>query len=101
MTRVARAFCIAILLGIVCSGQVLAARLWSLQATPTTLMVGVSTQVDLTAKNLGGSGGGDEITCVTLLVPTAFSISSVSIVSLPAGYGNWVISTAAAMGGRS
>jgi hypothetical protein len=99
MTRVVRAFGMAVLLGIVFSGHVLAARLWSLAAAPTTLKAGVTAHVDLTAKNLGGSGGGDEITCVTVLVPTGFSITSVSILSLPAGYGAWVISTAAAPGG--
>jgi hypothetical protein len=99
MTRVARPICLAILLGILVSGQVLAARLWSLEATPTTLKAGIAAHVDLTAKNLGGSGGGDEITCVQVLVPTAFSITSVSILSLPAGYGNWVISTSPAPGG--
>jgi hypothetical protein len=99
MTRVVRAFGLAILLGIVFSGHVLAARLWSLAAAPTTLKAGVTAHVDLTAKNLGGSGGGDEITCVTVLVPTGFSITSVSILSLPAGYVAWVISTAAAPGG--
>jgi hypothetical protein len=99
MTRVIRALCLAILLAIVVSGQALAARIWSLDATPTTLKVGVSAHVDLTATDLGGSGGGDEITCVTVLVPTGFSIMSVSILSLPAGYANWVISTAAAPGG--
>jgi len=99
MMRVVRAFGLAILLAIVVSGHVLAARLWSLGAAPTTLTAGVSAHVDLTAKNLGGSGGGDEITCVTVLVPTGFSIAGVSILSLPAGYANWVISTAAAPGG--
>jgi outer membrane biosynthesis protein TonB len=99
MTRVVRAFCLAVLLGMVVSGHALAARIWSLDATPTTLKAGVAAHVDLTAKDLGGSGGGDEITCVTVLVPTGFSITSVSILSLPAGYTNWVISTAAAPGG--
>jgi hypothetical protein len=99
MTRVVRAFGMAVLLCIVFSGHVLAARLWSLAAAPTTLKAGVAAHVDLTAKNLGGSGGGDEITCVRVLVPTGFSITSVSILSLPGGYGAWVISTAAAPGG--
>jgi hypothetical protein len=99
MSSLARAIGLAILLAIVVSGQALAARIWSLEATPTTLRVGVAAHVDLTATDLGGSGGGDEITCVTVLVPSTFTITSVSIVSLPAGYVNWVISTAAVPGG--
>ena len=39
------------------------------------------------------------MTCATVLVPSAFSISSVSIQSLPSGFTNWVTSTAAAPGG--
>jgi hypothetical protein len=99
MSRVARAFGIALVLLIVFVGPVLAARLWSLTGSPTTATDGVATHVDLTIKNLGGSGGGDEITCVTVLVPSAFSISSVSIQSLPSGYTNWVTSTGAGSGG--
>jgi len=99
MYRVARPLGIALLLVAMASGPVLAARLWSLTGSPTTLTAGVATHVDLTIKNLGGSGGGDEITCVSVLVPSAFSISSVSIQSLPAGYTNWVTSTAPASGG--
>ena len=99
MYRVARAVGLAVVLVAVISGPVLAARLWSFTGSPTTLTDGVATHVDLTVKNLGGSGGGDEIACVTVLVPSGFSISSVSIESLPAGYTNWVASMAAAPGG--
>jgi hypothetical protein len=99
MYRFARAVAIAMVLLAVLIGPVLAARLWSLTGSPTTVTTGVATYVDLTIKNVGGGGGGDEITCVTVLVPSAFSISSVSIQSLPSGYTNWVTSTAAASGG--
>ena len=99
MYRVARAVGIAMVLVAVVVGPVLAARLWSLTGSPTTLTTGVATHVDLTMKNMGGGGGGDEIACVTVLVPSAFSISSVSIQSLPSGYTNWVTSMAAASGG--
>ena len=99
MYRVARAVGIAIVLVAVVVGPVLAARLWSLTGSPTTLTTGVATHVDLTIRNEGGGGGGDEIACVTVLVPSAFSISSVSIQSLPSGYTNWVTSTAADSGG--
>ena len=99
MYRVARALGIAIVLLVVVIGPVLAARLWSLTGSPTAVMNGVATHVDLTVKNTGGGGGGDEITCVTVLVPSAFSISSVSIQTLPSGYTNWVTSMAAASGG--
>jgi hypothetical protein len=99
MYRFARAVGIAMVLLAVVIGPVLAARLWSLTGSPATVTEGIATHVDLTIKNLGGSGGGDEITCMTVLVPSAFSISSVSIQSLPPGYTNWVTSTAAAPGG--
>ena len=55
---------------------VLAARLWTLVGTPLTASVGVSTAVTLNVQNIGGSGGGDEIGCVQIDVPTSFSISS-------------------------
>lgn len=99
MRRILGAAIAAIALVALASGQVFAARLWSLTGSPLTLTEGAATHVDLTAKDLGGGGGGDEITCVTVLVPSAFSISSVSIQSLPAGYTNWVTSTTAVSGG--
>ena len=97
--RLARAAAGATLLALVISHPVLAARLWSLTASPTTLAAGVAASVDLTFKNVGGSGGGDEMACVTVLVPSAFAISSVAIQSLPPGSANWMISTSAAAGG--
>ena len=51
--------------------------------------------VTLNVQNIGGSGGGDEIGCVQIDVPTSFSISSVSIVSIKgqtSGHG-WQAST--------
>jgi hypothetical protein len=61
---------------------VLAARLWALTATPLILTVGDPTAVRLTAQNVGGGGGGDEITCIHIDVPAAFEISDIEIVSI-------------------
>jgi len=60
----------------------LAARMWTLSASPQIATVGSQVAVTLTVQNVGGDGGGDEITCVILDVPTSFSISEVAIVSV-------------------
>jgi uncharacterized membrane protein YgcG len=75
----------------------LAARLWTLSASPLSAIVGSPVAVTLDVRNIGGSGGGDEIGCVQIDVPAAsFSISSVAIVSIKgqtSGHG-WQASTA-------
>ncbi len=47
----------------------LAARKWTLDASPTSIAVDDPVVVTLTVQNVGGDGGGDEITCVTIDVP--------------------------------
>jgi hypothetical protein len=61
---------------------VLAARAWSLTAAPTVLVAGVPTTVTLNVTNTGGNGGGDEITCVRVTVPSSFTVAGASIVSV-------------------
>jgi hypothetical protein len=61
---------------------VMAARSWSLVAAPTVLVAGVPTTVTLDVTNTGGSGGGDEMTCVRVTVPSSFTVSGASIVSV-------------------
>ena len=60
----------------------LAARAWSLTSSPLVATVGVPVAVTLTAQNIGGDGGGDEITCITLDVPASFLVQAVTIVSV-------------------
>jgi len=72
----------ALLLLLATAGVVLAARQWSVDASPTSLHEGSQTAVSVTVQNVGGSGGGDEITCVTLDIPASFTLDSASIVSI-------------------
>ena len=72
----------------------LAARKWTLDASPTSIAVDDPVVVTLTVQNVGGDGGGDEITCVTIDVPATFTISGASVVSVkgvtsPASHG-WI-----------
>ena len=61
---------------------VLAARAWTLAASPTGIQAGVQTAITLTVQNVGGNGGGDEITCVMVDVPSSFSMSSFGVISV-------------------
>lgn len=80
--RARRGGAIGLLFVLLVPATALAARLWLLTASPMSLTAGVATAVTLTAKNTGGSGGGDEITCVTIQVGSGFTVSAVSIVSV-------------------
>jgi hypothetical protein len=71
----------AVLVGLI-PGVALAARLWTLSGSPLTTTVGVEVAVTLTVQNVGGSGGGDEITCVQIDVPTSFAVSAAAVVSV-------------------
>jgi hypothetical protein len=82
MRRARFALAAALGLAVILPATALAARIWLLTATPLTLTAGVSTAVTLNATDLGGSGGGDEISCIRIQVPTTFSISAVSILSV-------------------
>jgi hypothetical protein len=59
------------------ASPVSAARNWSITAAPPTLPVGVASNVSLTVTS--GSG----IKCVTVSVPSGFTVLSVSVVSAP------------------
>jgi hypothetical protein len=61
---------------------VMAARSWSLVPVPTVLVAGVPTTVTLAVTNTGGNGGGDEMTCVRVTVPSSFTVTSASILSV-------------------
>jgi hypothetical protein len=81
---------------------VLAARAWTLSASPTILPTGSAATVTLTVQNVGSSSGGDEITCVRVSVPSAFSVSAATIVSVKgitsATVHGWVVVTGSATG---
>ena len=81
----------------------LAARLWTLVGSPLTASMGVQTSVTLDVQNIGGDGGGDEIGCVQIDVPSSFSIASVAVVSVKgqtsAAVHGWQASTAPIAGG--
>lgn len=61
---------------------VLAARAWTLTASPSTLSEGQQAAVTLTVTNTGTDSGGDELTCVRISIPASFSVASATIVSV-------------------
>jgi hypothetical protein len=61
---------------------VLASRAWTIARSPATVAVGVQTAITLTVQNVGGDGGGDEITCVLVDVPVSFAVSFFAVVSV-------------------
>jgi hypothetical protein len=74
-----------------------ALRAWTLVASPTSLVEGTAKTADLTVTNIGTGGGGEEIGCVTVLVPGEFDVRDPSIARLPAGY-SWTASMSGASG---
>jgi hypothetical protein len=79
---------------------VLAARSWTLAASPTTIPSGSPATVTLTVRNVGGNGGGDELSCAQISIPASFSVSAAAIVSVKgatSGHG-WVMLTGSASG---
>jgi hypothetical protein len=78
--RVAIAVAAALLL--ITPAVAFAARSWRLTAVPTALVSGVPTTITLSVTNTGGNGGGDEMTCVRISIPSSFTVSGASIVSV-------------------
>ena len=89
---------LAVLLVCLLPGVTLAARLWTFTGSPLVASVGVPVTVTLNVKNIGGSGGGDEMTCVQVDVPSTLAVSAVAIVSVKgltsAAIHRWQASTA-------
>lgn len=77
-----RATVLATLALLLLHGQVAAARSWTIAGAPTSFTAGVATAIDLSVQNTGDPGGGSEISCIRLQVPSEFAISSVEIVSV-------------------
>lgn len=80
--RLVRLLVPLLLLAAVAPSAVLAARAWTIAASPLTVYVATETNVRLTVTNTGDNGGGSEITCVQIAVPASFTISDVKVVSV-------------------
>ena len=62
-------------------GATLAANPWTLSLTPSTLTLGVPTNITATVTD-----GSEEIGCVVFYVPSGFTVLSASVSSVPAGF---------------
>src|SRR4051794_39429354 len=77
-----RAVTLATALMALTAGVALASRAWTVTASPTTVESGTQVAVTVTVTDTGDSGGGAEITCVKVAIPSAFSLDAASIVSV-------------------
>jgi len=74
------------------AGTALAARAWTIDASPSSLDENATSTVTIDVRNTGGDGGGDEIGCVVVTIPGGFTIESASVSSVKgasAGHG-WI-----------
>lgn len=90
-----RAFGIAVaalLVGALLPVSVLAAQAWTASADRASVVPAQSTTVTVTVANTSsGNGGGEAIGCITLAIPSQFTVSANAIVSTPPG-DTWSIS---------
>ncbi len=76
----------AVLLVLALVGPVLAAQSWSIVADRLTVPLDESAVVTLTVTNTSSSnGGGSGIACVTVAIPSAYDVTSVSVASVSNG----------------
>jgi hypothetical protein len=73
---------------------------WTLTRTPPSMPVDAATTITFTATNTSPAGGGGEIGCVQLAIPSVFSVGVVSVTSEPPG-STWTDTTAAGAGGST
>ena len=73
------------------AGPVAAAQSWQVTRTPAGFEAGDTVTVVVTVTNTGGASGNDEIGCVQVRIPGAFSVGATSIVAAPSG-GPWDVS---------
>ncbi len=73
------------------AGPVAAVQSWQVTRTPAGFEAGDTVTVVVTVTNTGGAGGNDQIGCVQVRIPGAFSVVSTSIVANPSG-GSWDVS---------
>jgi hypothetical protein len=60
----------------------LAARQATMTASPLTLIAGASSTVNLSVTNNGTTSGGDDMACVDISMPTTFTVTSSSVLSI-------------------
>ena len=74
------------------AGTALGGRAWTIDASPTSLDVGVTATVTLDVRNTGGDGGGNEIGCIIVTIAGGFTIEDADVSSVKgaaSGHG-WV-----------
>ena len=75
------------------AGTALAARAWTIDASPSSLDENDTVTVRLDVSNTGGDGGGDEIGCVVITIPGEFAIEDADVASVKgasSGHG-WIV----------
>jgi hypothetical protein len=75
------------------AGTALAGRAWTIDASPSSLDENDTVTVSLDVTNTGGDGGGDEIGCVVITMPGAFTVEDADVASVKgasSGHG-WIV----------
>jgi hypothetical protein len=62
-----------------------AVRTWTLTRSPAAVAEGVRSTITLVVTDTGGTGGSSALGCLTVSVPSAFSVASASVTAAPAG----------------
>jgi hypothetical protein len=80
--RRAVALAVGVVLVLASAGTALAGRAWTIDASPSSLDENTTTTVRLDVTNTGGDGGGDEIGCVVVTIPSEFTIEGAAVSSI-------------------
>src|SRR6187397_3551203 len=83
--RTSRSGCALVLglaLVLATAGTALAARAWTIDASPSSLDESATATVSIDVRNTGGDGGGDEIGCVVVTIPGGFTIEGAAVKSV-------------------
>ena len=92
---------VAAVLGAVLAPAVIARdNSWTLTRTPPSIHVDEATTIAFHATNTSDGGGGGEIGCIEIAIPSVFSVGAVSVTSEPSG-ANWTDSKAGGPGGST
>jgi hypothetical protein len=70
---------VAIMLLLALPATVLGAQSWNVARTPASVLSLIPADVTVTAVNTGGSGTGDLLGCVTVVVPAAFTVNGATV----------------------
>ena len=99
--RLASCLAVAAILGAVLAPAAAARdNSWSLTRTPPSVQIDVATTITFLATNNSDGGGGGEIGCIEIAIPSVFSVGAVSVTSEPSG-ANWTDSKAGGPGGST